>query len=581
MKKNLWKRITVGILTLSLALTSLVGCGDKGNKTSITQQTMNVCIGAEPSTLDPALNVAGDVSIMLIHTFSGLVRYDENGELVPDCLEEIPDGVNNSDGTVTYTYKLKSGLKWSDGVSVKPSDFEYAWRRAVDSSTGSGNEYLFSYIKGYSDNNLDIVSDDAANTLTVTLNNACSYWNQLLAFSAFMPVRKDVIEKYGDSWATNPESYVTNGPYKLTAWDHDSKITLDKNTEYWNSSNMTMNELNFYLSTDDSNTYANFKNGTYAMIDSVPTDEIPSLLKDSQEFYIAPKLGTYYLFFNEDLNLLPNFSGSANEKELAQQDIRKALGKLLDRNYIVNSITKAGQVAADSLISNGIKDKDGTVFSKDGYWSNTSDAYDTNVKEAIETLKKYYNYDSKQNKFTNIPSLTFSFNTSTENSAIGEYIQYCFEKYGITVELQNSETAVYMASLPKGDTMFGRYGWATPYNDPIGFLDIWNTNGKNNVAHIGSSNASVYNIDLSKLGYGVLSGTWDQTYDKLISIIKSESDMDKYYQLCHIAQDVVMSTGEICPIYYYSDPYMLSKNYTGLLINPDGLKFFGYCKAVQ
>ena len=88
---------------------------------------INVCLASEPDTIDPALNSAVDGATMLAHLFSGLAKWsqDENGnlEIVADAATELPEGVENEDGTVTYTYTLRDGLVWSDGQPVTAGDF--------------------------------------------------------------------------------------------------------------------------------------------------------------------------------------------------------------------------------------------------------------------------------------------------------------------------------------------------------------------------------------------------------------------------------------------------------------------------
>ncbi len=358
---------------------------------------LNVCLASEPDTIDPALNSAVDGATLVSHLFSGLAKWaqDDNGQLVivADCAEELVDGVANEDGTVTYTYTLKAGLKWSDGKELKASDFEYAWKRAASSELGADYGYMFDVVKGYEDDAIEVTSDDAARTITVTLNNAVAYWNELLAFPTYFPVRKDVVED--ESWATKPETYICNGAYTMSAWDHDSKITLKKNANYHDAASVTMPTLNFFLSDDANNMLANFKKGDWLMIDDVPTNEIANLKKDyKDEFVIAGQLGTYYVCWNVNADL-------GVKDEAAKAEIRKALGLLLDRNHICDNIAQGGQVPASSFVAMGLTDSNGKEFYQNagdeakngyvGYYDVSKDAFEANGKAALETLSKYYN----------------------------------------------------------------------------------------------------------------------------------------------------------------------------------------------
>ena len=269
-------------------------------------ETISVCLASEPDTIDPALNSAVDGATLVSHLFAGLAKWgtDESGNLtiVADCATELPEGVQNDDGTVTYTYTLKDGLKWSDGQDLTAADFAFAWKRAASSELGADYGYMFEVVKGYPDE-LAVEAVDEK-TLTVTLNNAVAYWNELLAFPTYFPVREDVVANEG--WATDASTYVSNGAYTMTGWDHNSVITLTKNENYYDAENVSMNEIKFYLSDDANNMLTNFKNGTWLLIDDVPTNEIAALKTEyPDEFVVAGQIGTYYVCWNINEDLLP------------------------------------------------------------------------------------------------------------------------------------------------------------------------------------------------------------------------------------------------------------------------------------
>ena len=273
-------------------------------------ETINVCVGSEPDTIDPALNSAVDGAVLTSHLFAGLAKWaqDENGNLtiVADCATELPEGVVNEDGTVTYTYTLKDGLKWSDGQDLTAADFEFAWKRAASAELGADYGYMFEVVKGYGTENKDDLAVTAIDdkTLEVTLNNAVAYWNELLAFPTYFPVREDVVANEG--WATDASTYVSNGAYTMTSWEHNSTIVLTKNENYHGAADVTMNEIKFSLSDDSNNMLTNFKNGTWQLIDDVPTNEIAALKEEyADEFVVAGQIGTYYVCWNINLPLLP------------------------------------------------------------------------------------------------------------------------------------------------------------------------------------------------------------------------------------------------------------------------------------
>lgn len=611
------------IIALALACSmtfGLVACGGgssskettaKGGESTASADSLAVCLASEPDTIDPALNSAVDGGTMATHLFSGLAKWaqDESGKLViaPDAAEELVEGVENEDGTVTYTYTLREGLKWSDGQPVTAGDFEFAWKRAASVELAADYGYMFEIVDGYADvwdtdADGNPVNPDAElnvkalddRTLEVTLSNYVSYWNELLAFPTYFPVREDVVAN--EAWATDPSTYVCNGPYVITDWKHNSVITMEKNPEYIDADEVTMPRIDFYLSDDNNNMLTNFKNGEWQLIDDIPTNEIATLKTEyPDEFVVAGQIGTYYVCWNINENLLSAGSTlEGAEKAEAEAEIRKAFSLIYDRNYIVNDIAQGGQVPASSFVAMGMTNPDGTEFyqtagdSDDyyGYYNVSEEAFESNYNEAIEILKKYYTYDEATGTFTDIPTLSYLYNTSDAHQAIGEYVQSAMSGVGATVNLENQEWNTFLNTRKSGGYSIARNGWLADYNDPISFLDMWVSNSGNNDVQFGkgaNKDIAIYDLDLTEYGYDVKveDGTWAQTYDVLISTIKSCTDEEVRYELMHLAEDMLMDTGCIVPLYFYTDLYMLDDSVQGFYSNPLGFKYFMYTTIAE
>ena len=607
------KKTLAMLLALAMSL-SLVACGggdepapapeNPGTPEAVTPagaSTLAVCLASEPDTIDPALNSAVDGATMVSHLFSGLAKWaqdaDGNLVIVADAAEELVEGVVNEDGTVTYTYTLRDGLKWSDGQPVTAADFEFAWKRAASVELAADYGYMFEVVDGYADVWADPAVEGAElnvhaideKTLEVTLANAVSYWNELLAFPTYFPVREDVVAD--EAWATEPETYVCNGPYTISKWDHNSVITLTKNPNYVDADTITMEEIKFFLSDDHNNMLTNFENGSWQLIDEVPTNEIKALEANyPTEYNVAGQIGTYYVCWNVNENLLPAELGLTGvEAEAAEAEIRNAIGLLFDRNYICEEIGQAGQVPASSFVAMGMTNPDGTQFYEtaghndgfNGYYNVAADAYEDNWNTAIETLKKYYNYDESTMKFTNVPTLTYLYNTNDNHKAIGEYLAGAMASVGITMNLENQEWNTFLNTRKNGDYSVARNGWLADYNDPICFLDMWVTVSGNNDVQFGKGehkDLAMYDLDLTPYGidYKVENGTWAETYDVLIGEIKGCTDNEVRYQMMHVAEDMLMSTGCIVPLYFYTDIYMIDDSVNGFFSNPLGYKYFMY-----
>ena len=584
-------------------------------------QSLTVCLASEPQSLDPALNSAVDGATMLVHLDSGLYRYQKNGdklELTLDLASKVekataavvdhePDGdgwkeVSYPNGT-RYTVTLRDGIKWSDGSAITADDFIYSWNRASGATLGGDYCYMFEQIC----DGLAHESDDEAypslamkkvddKTFTFDVMVDVPYMDQLLAFPTYFPVQKATIDandtKEAGTWATDPKTYVSCGAYKMKAWKHNSYITLVKNKDYWDADNIKLEKITFALSDDDNAILASYKSGQYQMIDSVPNDQIDALKKDyPNEFVIAGQMGTYYISFNVNSAVFTKATDEA-----AKAKVRKALGLFIDRQYIVKEIGKAGQIPANAFVSAGLSDAAGGEFvdhngvNRDGkgYYDKgeTDAAYAANVDEAISLLKEVgYAFDETNKKFTDFPSFVYLYNTSSGHQAIAENVRDTLARYGITVTLQNQDWSTFLQTRKEGNYDVARNGWVADYDDPSSYLTMWTTQSGNNDCQFGKGahkDANIYEADLNnngKIDDDEKNLTWAQSYDVLMNNAAKETDAAKRFQILHAAEDVLMSTGAICPIYYYTDIYMLKTNVSGFFSSPLGYKFFMYCSV--
>ncbi|MCH3909598.1 MAG: ABC transporter substrate-binding protein [Bacilli bacterium] len=463
-----------------------------------------VCIASEPTTIDPALNSTVDGGTYDEHLFEGLYRWSYEGDypngavkLVPGLAKAAPVEVDNADGTVTYTYTLRDGLKWSDGTDLTAGDIARSWKRAVSTSLGADYAYLFEIVKGGT--TAETESDGASlaveatndTTLVVTLENSCSYWNELTAFPAFAPVPTSADND--GAWCTskNSSTFVCNGPMKIKSFD-STKIELEPNPYYYDTDIVKATDITFAFSDSDSGMYNSYSSGSYAFIDSFPTSMI-STLKGRDDYFNVGQLGTYYVCFNVNSSAFDAVCDTEEKRE----KLRKALSLLIDRNYLVDSVTQGGQKPANGFVSEGLTEADGATdwTAKNGpkgdgagYYSVDPDDYDSNVSEAISLLKEIgYTYDETTKKFTDVPAFEYLYNTSDSHKLIATYLQGVFSKYGITMNLANQEWASFITTRKSGDYTVARNGWLCDYNDPISMLDMWITNSGNNDARLGKA----------------------------------------------------------------------------------------------
>lgn len=209
--------LTSLILVLAIIFTGCSSPSNEGkdpagnNQTAGGKKILRSNNSSEPGSLDPALAQGTHESWILENVFEGLMTFDENGELVPGMAESY----EISEDGLTYTFKIRDGVTWSNGDPVTAEDFEYTWKRALDPELAADYAHILYYIKGAQAYNSGEGSrDDVAvkaldeKTLEVTLEAPTAYFLELTAFYTYFPVNKNVVESNPD-WAKDPETHVS------------------------------------------------------------------------------------------------------------------------------------------------------------------------------------------------------------------------------------------------------------------------------------------------------------------------------------------------------------------------------------
>jgi oligopeptide transport system substrate-binding protein len=447
--------------------------------------TLKLNLASEPAFLDPALNSSVDGACLAANSFSGLYTYNADGKTEPACAESY----TVSDDGLTYTVKLKSGLKWSDGSDLTAKDFEYSWKRAASSATAADYGYMFSGFDGYDKDAINVTATDDT-TLQFVLTAPCAYIEDLMAFPTFYPVKQSEVEKY-DDYATNPghwcqdAGFISNGAYVCTGWEHDTSMTYEKNPYWYDADKVTVNKLQFMLSADDTAIFAAYNAGDIDFADTVPTDEVAGLL-DNPEFHIIDNLGTYYAAFNCKSSL---FDGKTPEQAAC---IRKAFCILIDRDYIVTNIGQTGQVPANSFIPLGMADGNGGVFKSDkstGYfdYEAINNDYEGTLDEARKLLEAAgYKFGDDGMLSSDTPiEVTYLTNNGTGHIAVAESMQQDLSAIGITMKISSMDWNVFLEERKAGNYDFCREGWLADFNDPINMLEMWTTTSGNNDCQFG------------------------------------------------------------------------------------------------
>ncbi len=552
--------------------------------------------GGTPETMDPALNSASVGSNLIRLAFCGLMIKTEDG-----VQPELAESYEVSDDGLVYTFTLREGLKWSDGSDFFASDVAKSWNRAASADLGADYGYLFDVIDGYDSGELNVVADDEARTVTVTLSSPCAYFLELAAFTTFYPVKTDIADSEG-AWATNPETYIGMGPFRMTEYSVDDVAAFEKNPNYWNAENVKLGGINAYLSEDNVAILSAYESDTVSVIQSIDPTEFERI--DEQypgERIVFPQIGTYYILFNVHKDLSPEgktFTAAENAQA------RYALGLMPNRQELVDYVTMGGQVPATGFFPVGLSDGAGSVARGEGEryteWytgTNTySEEYPTYTEDQVEGIQILmdlgYSYtgslESGDIQFTDIPNIEFSFNNSGANAAIIQYVQGVWESIGVTATINTEAWATLQIKLGNGDAEAARMGWVADFDDVVNFLEIFISNSGNNYPRLGqdigdytrnTENTATAGLDAV---YG-LNGdqTWADAYDALVSQIKATSDMEERADLAAEAEQILMATGAVAPLYYYTNPTMVKPNIKGLQVLVTGDIVWNYASVEE
>lgn len=507
-------------LIFILSLLIMVSCEANRN---YEEGVLRLNVGPEPQTIDPTLNSSVDGSMYIIHAFEGLATKDRDGKITGGAAESW----DISDNGTKYIFHIRSDAKWSDGKPVTANDFVYSWRRAVDPKTAANYSYQMEPLKNAKAitagemplESLGVRAIDD-NTLEAVLEAPLPYFAQLMAYPVYFPLREDIIENNKDSWSMNPETYIGNGPFRMTERAIDDRIVMEINTNYWNISAIVPKKLIFVLMENSTAVVAGIKEGSIYFSDRVPAQDL-DVLKSEGYLSIKPYLGLYYYSLN-----------NTNEV-LRDNRIRRALTLAIDRNYIVEQVAKGGQVPAAAIIPGQISDISGSFRTNGGdYYNLKPEDYQKNVEEAKKLLSEAGYPDG-----SGFPVLEFKTNPG-DHTAIFETVQQMWKNHlGIDTAISTEEWAVFQSSRLNKSYTIARNGWIGDYDDPMTFLGLFLSHSPQNVE--GYANAN---------------------YDRLINQASSTGDNNIRMPMLHRAEDMLMEDMPIIPIYYYSLPLLVNPN---------------------
>ncbi|KDR95682.1 oligopeptide transport system substrate-binding protein [Peptoclostridium litorale DSM 5388] len=529
------KKLVSILLSAMLVMTALVGCGDKGD----TKELRNVVrynLEADVKTIDPALNAAVDGAIVTVNAFEGLMRLDDNDKAIAGVAESFDV---SEDGTV-YTFHLRDS-KWSDGEALTAKDFEYAWKRALSKEAAAEYAYQLYYLKnGEAYNKGEVAADEVGvkaiddKTLEVTLESSVPYFLELTAFPTYFPVRQDMVEAHGEQWALKPESYITNGPFKLEKWEKGNIMAFVKNENYYDADRIKLDGIEFSFMEEISTAMASFESGDVDALHRVAREQIPTFqAENNPEFKIFPQIGTYFYAFN------------VNVEPTNDLKVRQAFTLAIDREAITKVVTKGGETPATGFVPTGMTQPDGKDFREAGGDYGITTTAQVEKAQALLAEAGYPNGEG-------FPKIKFVYNTNENHKKVAEAISEMWKQnLGVEVELVNQEWQVFQNTRNEGDFVIARDGWVGDYVDPMTFIDMFISTSGNNHPHWNS-----------------------EEFDNIVREAKLTSDETKRFEMMHKAEDMIMADMIVMPVYYYTNPKMFKEYVKGARVSPLGFVYF-------
>ena len=451
----------MNIRTLSalfLLATLTAACTRKGAHLEYgldVKETLRINLLQEPPTLDWDKATDTTSSEIIYNIMDTLVDYNLNDPEL-GLIPALATSWESSQGGKVWTFNIRPGVKWTDGVAFTGQNVIDGWERLLNPGTASEYAYFLFAIKNAKAYNAGKVKDfkevgvkmNDKGQLVIELEHPMGYFPMLLTHQSTSPLRKDIVEKFGDKW-TNPGNIQTLGPYILKAWDHDKSMHLERNEAYWGEKAKTKNVL-AYMINEYSTALSLYDTGKLDFQETIPYKELPQY-RSKPGFHSVPSLSMFYFGFN------------IRKKPFDNLKVRQAFIRAIDRKQVVD-LLNGGQAPLNAWIPLG-------MF---GYEPGIG------VKFDVEAAKKMLDEAGYKDRST-FPRIAISLNTNENHQRVAENVQAQLKKnLGIDVEVANEEWKVYLNRLHNDTPSMFRMGWLADYPDPDNFMNLMTSYSDNN-----------------------------------------------------------------------------------------------------
>jgi oligopeptide transport system substrate-binding protein len=522
---------------LFILLGLLAGCAKRETAVASGNREQILHLGnlSEPVAIDPQIITSHQDFNIVMAFFEGLLQYDpKTSEPTPAVAERWEVSPDN----LTWTFHLRPTAKWSNGDPVTAHDFVYSYQRML--SPGLGAEYakMLFVLKNAEAFYTRKITDPAQigaraaddHTLVLSLNSPVPYLPTMVCHSAWYPVHRATIEKFGkiddrtNAW-TKQGNLVGNGYFTLAEWRPNQHIRGIKSQTYWDRDKVRLKEVFFYPIESADAEERTFRSGQLHVTSSLPISKIAVYENDKTGVYNPHVyLGTYVFRFN------------VNVPPLNDARVRRALAMAIDREAMVRDVTRGGQRPAGNFCPPGIA----------GFTARAS------VKTDFAAAKQLL-AEAGFPEGRGFPKLDLLFNTNEGHRQIAEALQQMWKRnLGIDIGLYNQEAKVWTDSMRTLNYQIGRFAWVGDYLDPSTFLDIMTTGNGNN-----------------QTGWG------NAEYDRLIDAARNTADTAKRYEYYQRCEEILAEECPFAPLYFYTRNNLVRpevKGWYGNLLDDHPLK---------
>jgi len=502
-------------------------------------QEVTLNIVAEPPVLDGSI-ADSEASFTIMNAVNeGLFRIDKDGKAEPGLAKDFPK--ISPDG-LTYTIDIRDA-NWSDGVPVKAQDFVYSYKRTLDPAAKAPYGFMVGWLKGGetalaadSPEKLKVALDAVGvkavtdKQLEITLSRPVTFFTELLAFPIFFPQREDFVKAQGDKNGADADKVIGAGPFKLTKWDHEQTIVLEKNDKYWDAANVKLTKATLNI-VKDTNTGLNLYETNASDLALIRGDQIPPY-KGKPDLLIKKELTNGYLQFQEK-----------KVPALANKKIRQALGMAIDRDGYADTVSTGTFVSPAGLVPNGTSDGAGGDFRKT--------AGEVQSKFDAIKAKQLFAEGLKEMNLTALPKLKLLGDDAEIDKKGLEFIAAQWKQnLGFEVEVNPVPHKLRLALSNSHDFDIVQSRWGADYNDPMTFLDMFITGG------------SFDEGDYS-----------NPDYDKDVKAAQTEADPAKRVKLMVDAEKIIIDDAGVYPLYFRSRPYVKRPSVEGFFFPVGGPEF--------